>query len=84
MFCFLALASMSSRIVRGAEASDSMVFMGDAHLAMEPLVKGVPLDEEDLVPQLVDIIVEHFGGTRKGKSTGFRASVKNFFGGVFA
>jgi len=37
----------------------------DAHLALEPYKKGIPLDDEDLLPLLVDIIVEHFGGERK-------------------
>ena len=36
-----------------------------AELTMEPAVKGVPLDEDDLVPKLVDLIVEHFDGKRK-------------------
>jgi len=37
----------------------------DAHLALEPLKKGIPLDHDDLLPELVDIIVDHFGGERK-------------------
>ena len=41
----------------------------DSHLAMEPAKKGIPLDDEDLLPALVDICVEHFGGTLKGASS---------------
>ena len=37
----------------------------EAHLALEPLKKGIPLDHDDLIPELVDIIVDHFGGKRK-------------------
>jgi ferredoxin-nitrite reductase len=37
----------------------------DAHLAMEPYKKGVPLAEEELLPVLVDIIKKEFNGVEK-------------------
>ena len=37
----------------------------EAHLALEPYKKGVPLDHDDLVPVLADIIVKEFNGVRK-------------------
>jgi ferredoxin-nitrite reductase len=37
----------------------------DAHLAMEPVHKGIPLDEKDLIPVLVDILKEEFGAVDK-------------------
>lgn len=37
----------------------------DAHLALEPYKSGIPLDEEDLVPVLVDILKSEFGATDK-------------------
>jgi ferredoxin-nitrite reductase len=37
----------------------------DAHLALEPLREGVPLNEEDLVPELVEILKTQFGATDK-------------------
>jgi len=33
----------------------------DAHLVMEPYITGIPLDEEDLIPVLVDILKKEFG-----------------------
>jgi ferredoxin-nitrite reductase len=37
----------------------------DAHLALEPYKEGIPLDHEDLLPELVDILKKHFGATDK-------------------
>ena len=37
----------------------------DAHLALEPYKEGIPLDHEDLIPELVDILKMHFGATDK-------------------
>lgn len=37
----------------------------DAHLAMEPYKKGIPLADEDLIPVLVDILKEEFGAVEK-------------------
>uniref|UniRef100_A0A7S2RCP8 Ferredoxin--nitrite reductase, chloroplastic n=1 Tax=Eucampia antarctica TaxID=49252 RepID=A0A7S2RCP8_9STRA len=33
----------------------------DAHLSLEPFVSGIPLDEEDLIPVLIDILKKEFG-----------------------
>lgn len=33
----------------------------DAHLAMDPIMEGIPLDEEDLLPVLIDILKSEFG-----------------------
>lgn len=37
----------------------------DAHLALEPYVSGIPLDSEDLVPTLIDILKKEFGAVDK-------------------
>jgi ferredoxin-nitrite reductase len=37
----------------------------EAHLSMEPIRKGIPLDDEDLLPVLVDILKSEFGATDK-------------------
>lgn len=37
----------------------------DAHLAMEPTHKGIPLEDEDLIPVLVDILKSEFGAVDK-------------------
>ena len=42
------------------------VFVGgrigeDAHLALEPYISGIPMDEEDLLPVLVEILKIEFG-----------------------
>ena len=37
----------------------------DAHLALEPYKSGVPLDEETLVPELVEILKSEFGAKDK-------------------
>lgn len=39
----------------------------DAHLALEPYKEGVPLDEETLIPELVDILKTQFGAVEKKK-----------------
>jgi|EP00900_Chrysochromulina_parva_P009776 ferredoxin-nitrite reductase len=36
-----------------------------AFLSLEPYKKGIPLDHDDLVPELVKIIVSKFGGRKK-------------------
>jgi ferredoxin-nitrite reductase len=33
----------------------------DAHLAMDPVMEGIPLDEQDLIPVLVEILKKEFG-----------------------
>jgi hypothetical protein len=50
--------------------SGCKIFVGgtvgeDMHLSLDPYVSGIPLDEEDLVPVLVDILKTKFGA--KGK-----------------
>lgn len=37
----------------------------DAHLALDPVYTGIPLEEEILFPLLVDILKEHFGAVEK-------------------
>jgi len=37
----------------------------DAHLALEPYATGIPLDSEDLIPALVDILKKEFGAVEK-------------------
>jgi ferredoxin-nitrite reductase len=37
----------------------------DAHLAMDPIKTGIPLDDEDLIPVLVDILKTEFGAIEK-------------------
>jgi ferredoxin-nitrite reductase len=37
----------------------------DAHLSMEPVKSGIPLDDEDLIPALVDILKTEFGAVEK-------------------
>lgn len=37
----------------------------DAHLSMDPVKSGVPLDDEDLIPALVDILKKEFGAVEK-------------------
>jgi ferredoxin-nitrite reductase len=36
-----------------------------AHLAMEPIKSGIPLDDESLLPVLVEILKSEFGATDK-------------------
>ncbi|EJK78098.1 nitrite reductase [Thalassiosira oceanica] len=50
----------------------------DAHLALEPYKEGVPLAEEVLVPELVEILKNEFGA--KDKKRGFRSKVKSLIG----
>jgi ferredoxin-nitrite reductase len=33
----------------------------DAHLALDPVMEGIPLDEQDLLPVLVGILKKEFG-----------------------
>jgi len=37
----------------------------DAYLSLDPYKKGIPLEDEDLLPELVAIAKEHFGATDK-------------------
>ena len=37
----------------------------EGHLSLEPYKKGIPLEDEILVEELIEIIVEQFGGKRK-------------------
>jgi len=37
----------------------------DSHLALTPVKSGIPLDEEDLIPVLVDILKTTFGAVDK-------------------
>merc|ERR1712023_627747 len=37
----------------------------DAHLAMEPVKSGIPLEDESLLPVLVDILKTEFGAVEK-------------------
>ena len=37
----------------------------DAHLAMEPIKEGIPLDEDDLIPVLVEILKSEFGAVER-------------------
>lgn len=37
----------------------------DAHLALDPYATGIPLDSEDLIPALVDILKKEFGAVDK-------------------
>ena len=46
----------------------------------EFMAKGVPLEDEDLLPVLVDIAIEHFGATKKGRK---RDAVGDFFKNLF-
>ena len=39
----------------------------DAHLALDTYKEGVPMAEEDLLPELVAIAKEHFGATDKAQ-----------------
>jgi ferredoxin-nitrite reductase len=48
----------------------------DAHLALDPYVEGIPLDEEDLIPVLVDILEKEFGAVKKSKIRKFISKLK--------
>lgn len=48
----------------------------DAHLALEPYVKGIPLEEEDLLPVLVDILEKEFGAVKKSKIRKFVSKLR--------
>ena len=37
----------------------------DAHLAMEPVKTGIPLEEEFLIPELVEILKSEYGAVEK-------------------
>ena len=40
----------------------------DAHLELEPYMKGIPLAEEELVPVLVEILKDTYGAVDKVKN----------------
>ena len=50
----------------------------DAHLALDPFKEGVPLDEESLLPELVDILKTEFGAVDKKRRK--RDVIKSFVG----
>jgi ferredoxin-nitrite reductase len=50
----------------------------DAHLALDPFKEGIPLAEEDLIPELVDILKTQFGATDKKMRK--RDKLKKFVG----
>jgi ferredoxin-nitrite reductase len=37
----------------------------ESHLSLEPIKSGIPLDEEDLIPELVEILKSQFGAVEK-------------------
>lgn len=37
----------------------------DGHLSLEPVKTGIPLEEEDLIPVLIDILKSEFGAVEK-------------------
>jgi ferredoxin-nitrite reductase len=37
----------------------------DAHLSLEPLKSGIPLDDDSLIPELVTILKNQFGAVDK-------------------
>ena len=49
----------------------------DAHLSLTPYKESIPLEEETLLPILVDILKEEFGAVDKKK--GFRSKLKGIF-----
>ena len=63
-------ASGKNKAVPGCNIFIGGTIGEEAHLALEPAMKGIPLNDEDLVPVLVDLCVEHFGATVKGSSGG--------------
>ena len=57
--------------------ADGEPFAPGGDLGLTPHTKGVPLDEKYLLPALEKIIVEEFGGKKKGK--GLFSKVKSIF-----
>lgn len=53
----------------------------DAHLALDPVRKGVPLADEDLLPVLVEVLKENFGAKdrRRRKRDRIMNKVKSIF-----
>jgi len=50
----------------------------EGHLSLEPYKSGIPLEEETLLPVIVDILKKEFGATDKVKlRVGFRRRLKN-------
>ena len=41
----------------------------DAHLSLDPIKSGIPLAEEDLIPELVQILKSEFGAVDKPKKS---------------
>lgn len=50
----------------------------DSHLSLEPYAEKIPLDEEDLIPVLVDILKKEFGAKDKEKKRGLK-KILNIF-----
>ena len=48
----------------------------EGHLAMEPIMKGIPLADEDLLPVLVDILKKEFGATDKKETKGLFSKIR--------
>lgn len=43
-------------------------------------MKGVPMADDDLIPVLVDIVMDKFGGEKKGKRYALKSFFKNLVG----
>lgn len=37
----------------------------ESHLSLEPIKTGIPIDEEDLIPELIEILKSEFGAVEK-------------------
>ena len=49
----------------------------ESFLTLEPYKKGIPLDHDDLLPELVEIVVDKFGG--KKRRSGLVGKIKALF-----
>lgn len=52
----------------------------DAHLSLEPYKAGIPLEEESLIPELVEILKNKFGAVDKVTQTRKRDKLKKLVG----
>lgn len=52
----------------------------DAHLSLEPYKAGIPLEEESLIPELVEILKNEFGAVDKVTQTRKRDKLKKLVG----
>ena len=52
----------------------------DAHLSLEPYKAGIPLEEESLIPELVEILKNEFGAVDKVTNTRKRDKLKKLVG----